>query len=271
MECRETQTLLHGYVDGELDLVRSLEIERHLETCPDCAQVCKNLRTIQSALHSASFYRTAPPGLSARVRSAVHRETRPRFFVPRLTRTVLSLAAAAAVLVFAIWFLPRIVPTSGNDTIDREIIAAHVRSLMVNHLADVVSTDRHTVKPWFNGKLDFSPPVMDLKDQGFPLIGGRLDYLDGRPVAALVYRRQKHTINLFIWPESGSHETQPEAGLNDKAAVHPRELSRQGYQIDSWNQAGMHFWAVSDLNAAELQEFARRIGDAVRGPSVVPR
>jgi anti-sigma factor RsiW len=270
MECRETQTLLHGYVDGELDLVRSLEIERHLETCSDCAQVCRNLRTIQSALHTPSFYRTPPPQLSARVRSAVRRETKIRF-VPRLTRTVLGFAMAAAVLAFAIWSLPRIVPIAGGEAIDREVIAAHVRSLMVNHLADVVSTDRHTVKPWFNGKLDFAPPVIDLKDQGYPLIGGRLDYLDGRPVAALVYRRQKHTINLFIWPESGSQEKQPDAGPDQKAATNPRELSRQGYQMERWNQADMRFYAISDLNAAELQEFARRIGVAVRGPGALRR
>ena len=262
MECRETQTLLHGYVDGELDLVRSLEVERHLETCSDCAKMRDNLRTVQDALRTPTFYHVAPPRLSGRIRSAVQREAKSRLTL-RLPRIALSFAAAAALLAFMVWYVPRLRATAGDETITREVIAGHVRSLMANHLADVISTDRHTVKPWFNGKIDFAPPVIDLANQGFPLTGGRLDYMDDRPVAALVYRRQKHTINLFIWPESAANEERHESGGSAKGGTPLRELSRQGFNLEAWNQAGMHFWVISDLNAAELRDFSRRISDTI--------
>ena len=142
-----------------------------------------------------------------------------------------------------------------EDTLTRELISGHVRSLMANHLADVSSSDKHTVKPWFNGKLDFSPPVENLVEQGFPLVGGRLDYLDNRPVAALVYQRKKHFINVFIWPSTQSSETGT------------KPVTLQGYRLFQWVRSGMTFWAVSDLEESELQEFVRLLQKQVPSAS----
>jgi anti-sigma factor RsiW len=266
MDCRDTRTFIHGYVDNELDLVRSLEIERHLEECSDCSQFCRNLKALQGTLRTSAFYRAAPAGLAGRVRSAVRRETRrqPSLRLPwKMTWRVLGGTVAAVALGLLLWFVPRVTSLSGDETIAREVIAGHVRSLMAGHLADILSTDHHTVKPWFNGKLDFSPPVVDLKDHGFPLSGGRLDYLDGRPVAALVYQRHLHTINLFIWPDAkeGSGTT---GTVREKENEEP---NRQGYHVIHWKQEGMQFWAVSDVNAAELQEFTMLTRNAVQGAS----
>ena len=155
-----------------------------------------------------------------------------------------SLAALAASLFLVI------APTHDRSSIGDEIVASHVRSLLVNHLTDVTTSNQHTVKPWFNGKIDFSPPVTDLAPEGFPLVGGRVDYIDGRVVAALVYRRQAHVINLFVWPASSS------GGAT--------MTSRDGFNMENWNEGGLTFWAVSDVSAGDVKKFRETFSEQTR-------
>jgi anti-sigma factor RsiW len=237
MSCR-------SYVDGELDLARSLEAEGHLRECTACSRAVQERQRLSAAIRSGALYHAAPAGLRNRVLSSV-RNAGKEAPAARVTPW-LHYAALAAVFVLA-WGLWRARPSSpGEDLLLQEVVAGHVRSLMASHLMDVVSTDQHTVKPWFNGRLDFAPPVEDLADQGFPLIGGRLDYLDNRPVAALVYRRRQHCINLFLWPSAQESERATPAAV-------------RGYHLVRWTQAGMRCWAVSDLNSRELQAFVQRL------------
>ena len=245
MSCQEIAGLIHGYLDGELDLVRNLEIESHLRECIACARTYENLQILQTAMKDRSFRFDPPADFESRLRSSVGREASADNRKPSWGRRWLIGALAAVLLVLVISGLAilRRVPPA-DDLLAQEIVSSHVRSLMASHLTDVATSDQHTVKPWFDGRLDFSPPVKDLAAQGFALIGGRLDYIDNRPVAALVYQRRQHSINLFVWPAaSQSNPTQ-------RASV------RQGYNLIHWTSAGMTFWAVSDLNLTELQEFA---------------
>jgi anti-sigma factor RsiW len=244
--CPDVQALLHGYLDGELDLVSALRLERHLGDCAACRGAYLGQRALQGALRAAPLRWEAPPALEGRVRSALRESGRPPLRLS-LSRKRLGLAAAAAALLaLAGWALARtwLTPTA-EDLLAQEVVASHVRSLMADHLADVASSDRHTVKPWFQGRLDFPPEVRDLGAEGFRLTGGRLDYLAERPVAALVYQRRKHVLNLFTWP-AGEEGDQP-----------PRAATRRSYQLVRWRQGGMNYWAVSDLNAAELLQFAQ--------------
>jgi anti-sigma factor RsiW len=247
LNCREIQTLIHGHVDGELDLMKSLEIEQHLQECPECAQAHASLQAIRAAIKDGSLYSQAPPDLAMRVRSSVRRASganRTRRVRPG---PLLAVAASLALILVAGWGLARVLLARPDDAfLTQELVAGHVRSQMLpSRRFDVASSDPHTVKPWFEGKLDFAPPVKDLAGEGFPLVGGRLDYLHDRPVAALVYQRRKHSINLFIWPSTPG----------DEAA--PSKASRQGFHLIRWTGSGMTYWAVSDLNEGELQEFVR--------------
>jgi anti-sigma factor RsiW len=249
VNCREIQTLIHGYADGELDLMKSLEIEQHLQECPACAQALASLQAVRAAIKDSSLYFQAPPGLARRVQFSA-RGTNPADRTPRVRpRHLLAVAASLGLIMAAGWGLVRVLPARSADAfLAQELVASHVRSQMLpSHRFDVASSDPHTVKPWFEGKLDFSPPVKDLADRGFPLIGGRLDYLHNRPVAALVYQRRKHSINLFIWPSA--------AGSKGATTT----VTRQGYHLFQWTQSGMTYWAISDLNDRELHEFVRLI------------
>ena len=242
------QNLIHGYIDGELDLLNGLRVEQHLQECPACARDHQNHQALRSALSDGSLYFNAPASLQKRVRShlraGVKGEPKPVMLSWRWLAVGGSLALVAA-LISGLVFMQS--GPARDELLAQEVVSGHVRSLMANHLTDVASTDQHTVKPWFDGRLDFSPPVTDLTTQGFPLVGGRLDYIGNRPVAALVYQRRRHFINLFIWPEAA------EPGGRTKMIV------RQGYNLIYWNRAGMAYWAVSDLNLSELQEFTQAL------------
>lgn len=237
---------MHGYVDGELDLVKSIEIEQHLAACQSCSQMYKGLRSLSAVVRNDAVRFQPPADLEKRLRAKLRREEKPErkralFQWPWL----LAATLCGAILVVGFSLAGMFTRQSPDDLLAQEVVASHVRSLMADHLTDVPSTDQHTVKPWFDGKLDFSPTVKDLSQQGFVLTGGRLDYIGNRPVAALVYLRRQHPINLFVWPATAA------------PAMSERALERQGFNIIRWSNGGMTYWAVSDLNLAELQQFAQ--------------
>jgi len=242
--CEEMHLLIQADLDGELRPAEAARVAAHTERCAACAALQTRLVAQSAHLRQAAPYQAASDALRARVAASVAARTpvpAPRPAVRSPGRAVwfgggFALAACLALLLV----LPR-----GGDLPDA-VVAAHVRALQPGHLVDVVSTDQHTVKPWFDGKLPFAPPVKDLAQAGFPLEGGRLDYLAGQPVAAMVYRRRAHVIDLFVWP-SGS--------ALDRVGV---SGSRAGYHFRRWGQDGMTLWAVSDLDDAELDAFVRR-------------
>ena len=252
MACEGNGLLLHGYLDGELDLVRAVEFEEHLKICSDCTSQLREQQNLRQSLRSANLYERAPESLRTRIRAELsggQAQQAQRKLIPMPRRAALNWLAAAAAIVVALFAGAKVVPNIGGqrqaDLLAQEMVASHIRSLQPGHLFDVQSTDQHTVKPWFDGKLDFAPPVVDLAPAGFPLVGGRLDYADGRPVAALVYQRQKHLINVFIWPVEAS------------PAKLPGIQTIQGYNLVFWWRDGMYFCAASDLNVAELGEFVQ--------------
>src|SRR3954447_19718776 len=248
MTCNEAEILLHALLDGELDAGHAREVEDHIAGCPRCAAELRTLRDMHKAMTDADLRYTAPPALRRRIEAALPQ--------PRLTsrRSLLQgFAFGSAVSALAATGLVAIVLRNDDEQrIQAEVVSAHIRSLQPGHLTDVVSTDQHTVKPWFSGKLDVAPPVVDLTAQGFMLIGGRLDSIDARALGAVVYRRRSHVINLFVGQGASAERRAP------------RAETVQGFNIRRWSERGLNYWAVSDLGADELAEFGEKFEAAMR-------
>lgn len=242
--------MLHGFVDGELDSAHAAEFEGHLSTCPGCAEELAKVRAMKTILNQDGIKWKPPEALRSQLLSMLSFEqaamisglpqrqqvaiTRRALDLIRQWSFVPSLAALAAALILFVS------APSQTLLLQDQIMASHVRSMMADHLTDVLTSDQHTVKPWFNGKIDFSPPVSDLAKDGFPLVGGRVDYIGDRAVAALVYRRHGHIINLFIWPAASGAQT---------------TTARDGYNMTRWSEGGLMFWAISDVAPEDLAEF----------------
>lgn len=250
MVCRDVMDRLSPFLDDELDPVASREVSRHVESCPRCAATLARRRELSQSLKRDLEYHRAPDLLRERVlrdlRAARRREGAPSRPATHPWRW-LSAAAAVIAVVGGTWWVGTLTRDRAEDLTAREAVSGHIRSLMANHLTDVASTDQHTVKPWFAGKLDFSPPVTDFAAADYPLVGGRLDYLQGHSVAALVYMHRKHIINVFVWPMASGHEGIASA------------VTHQGFHVIHGTHAGMAYWVVSDLNAEELVTFTRLI------------
>ena len=257
MNCTDSRIYLPAYLDDELDVGEILGIQEHLAECTECRHAQDQQLALRSVLRDPQLYFHPSSEFSKRMEAALHgaakAEARSRgssWFESLWFGSLRWIPAATALVIVATigaLYTVNSWRSSHEQLIATAVIAGHVRSLQPGHLIDVPSSDRHTVKPWFQGKLDFSPPVPDLSELDWTLVGGRLDYLDGRPVAALVYQRRMHNINVFLWPNQG---------LADDAI---RQEDAQGYQILHWNGAEMTYWVVSDLNNAELQELARAL------------
>jgi anti-sigma factor RsiW len=242
MTCDSAQTFLSPFLDEELDANHMAEIQSHVDECEGCSKTLINLRRVNEALHDGLERQTAPTHLEAKIRSMLRDELRTS-----RPSMVWKWAAVAAGVLLAASLSVNMALLNHRGAVEpemtREVVASHVRSLVGAHLLDVESTDQHTVKPFFQGKLDFAPDVRDFAPQGFPLVGGRVDFVGGRRVAALIYRRGGHVMNVFEWPESGNGDSLT-------------ELSNDGFHSMRWSRAGMRYWAISDVNADALKQFA---------------
>jgi anti-sigma factor RsiW len=234
--CEDRQMLLNGLLDGELDAANTGATEAHLATCRDCRDEFARLETLRRAIATSGARYGAPDTLRSRIESTIGEEAtesrKPRIPTWALSGLGGALAASLAMLL--------VLPQVRGSQLDDELISGHVRSLQVAHLTDVQTSNEHLVRPWFNGKIDFAPPVPELSTYGFPLAGGRLDYVHGRTVPALVYKRRLHTINLFVWPAP--------ADAN-------RHVEKDGYALEEWSEGGLRYAAVSDVAPAELDQF----------------
>jgi anti-sigma factor RsiW len=257
MNCAESEVLLHALIDGELDAGHAREVEAHGATCSACAEKLTSFRALREAMNSAALKETAPAHLRSRIEASLtppatrvvsmrnlFKPTRRSFLGGFAVGSALSAAVAASLVL-------TVIRGDQEQVVADEVVSAHIRSLQAGHLMDVATSDQHTVKPWFNGRVDVAPPVIDLTAESFTLLGGRLDYIDSEPVAAIVYQRRKHLINLFVAQHLGAKHARASAE------------SIQGYNVRHWSQDGLDFWAVSDLAGDELDEFVQKIARAV--------
>jgi anti-sigma factor RsiW len=257
MRCDESEVMLHALIDGELDAGHARDVEAHVAACAGCGEKFSAFRAMHDVMSSAPLKEIAPAHLRSRIEALMAtpasrivsirqfmQPTRRSFFGGLAMGSALS-GALAASLVFTV------MRGDQEQTIAEEVVSAHIRSLQAGHLMDVETSDRHTVKPWFNGRVDVAPPVVDLTAESFTLLGGRLDYIDGEPVAAIVYQRRKHVINLFVAQQLAEKNRRPNA------------KSIQGYNCRHWTQNGLDLWAVSDIVGDELDEFVQKIASAV--------
>ncbi len=264
MNCADCEILIHALIDDELDAGHARDVEAHVASCAACADKLKTFRAMREAMAEAKLKDPAPAALRSRIEAALSlpsaqviaprkffQPSRRTFFGGFAAGTALS-AAIAASLVLTVFRIDQ------EQVVANEVVSAHIRSLQAGHLMDVETSDRHTVKPWFNGKLDVAPPVADLTAQGFTLLGGRLDYINGEPVASIVYQRRKHVINLFVAQRLGETHGGPKAE------------TVQGYNVRHWSEGGLDYWAVSDLNADELAEFGQTFTAAAPHPPTGP-
>jgi anti-sigma factor RsiW len=256
MECDRAAGLLSPLIDNALGPIRRWRVRRHVAGCEACATRVEELRAMQSALRTKLTYHRAPPGLAARIGASLPREvapqvSRPWFRMPAFSLAGTGLAGALAGVALTVLVLggQRAGQGAGQSDVMQAVIGSHIRSLQADHLTDVLTSDQHTVKPWLSARLDVSPPVRDLKDEGFPLVGGRMDYVDGHPAAAVVYRRAKHVINLFAWASP------------NKADAPFHEQSSQGFNLISWRRDGIFYCAVSDVEADQLDTFAKLVAE----------
>ena len=251
MTHQELELQMDAYVDGELAARDAREVEAHLRECRDCARLHDARVALGAAIRAEIPALRAPEALRTQVRAKLRSAAgtpAARWSMPALGWRSLAVAASLALVALGSWRLGS--DRAAGAALSDQVLASHVRSLMPGHLTDVVSSDQHTVKPWFNGKLDFSPPVYDFAGRGYPLIGGRLEYLSGRPVAALVYGRRQHFINVFLWPATQG----PTGG--------PGGRTHNGYHLLHWTTPEYTYWVVSDLGLAELGDFAQLLRGA---------
>lgn len=246
MMCNDARLLLHAYLDDELDAAQSVAITRHMQNCPACTARYADYTQLRKGLAQASLYRRAPEALRKQWSSEAPSSAvaKPSSHARRLSVPFAMAAGfvAALLLTAPLWFYSLQHRSDDTTQLVDEAISSHIRSMQPQHLMDVVSTDQHTVKPWFAGKLDFSPRVKDLAGEGFPLVGGRLDALDGHSVAALIYKRRLHVINLYQWPTSS-------------AASEQETTQWHGYTVIRWASDRMRFVAVSDVSEDDLKQF----------------
>jgi anti-sigma factor RsiW len=245
MECERATVLLSGMIDGELGPIARFRVHRHVAGCNACAPKLEELRAMRAAIRTKLPYHRAPPGLVARISAALPREEPPRILRPWFRIPALNLAGTGLAGALAGVALTMLVVGGQNNPVEG-VIDSHIRSLQAEHLTDVLTSDQHTVKPWLSARLDVSPPVLELKDAGFPLVGGRQDYVEGHPAAVVVYRHAKHVINLFAWASPGKNEAF-------------RGETRQGFNVVTWRHGGITYYAVSDVEAEQLAQFAKLV------------